>query len=37
MAEKLKANNIEFDSKDFEMKPGQGQSQEAVQKSTLID
>lgn len=30
MGEKLKANNIEFDSKDFDMKPGQGQSQEAA-------
>ena len=37
MAEKLKSNNIEFDGKDFEAKPGQGQSQEAAQKSGLID
>jgi len=37
MAEKLKTNNIEFDTKDFEAKTGQAQSQEAAQKSSLID
>ena len=36
-AEKLKTNNIEFDTKDFEAKTGQAQSQEAAQKSSLID
>ena len=37
MQEKLKSNNIEFDSKDFEAKTGQTSSPEVAQKSSLID
>lgn len=37
MAEKLKTNNIEFDTKQFEAKPGGGQSAEVAQKQGLIE
>ena len=37
MAEKLKANNIEFDNKQFEQKGGAAASPDLAVQSSLID
>ena len=37
MAEKLKANNVEFDSKQFEQKAGAAASPDLALQSSLID